>query len=60
MDLPSIKNEKELKQKKDGGQTKYGFVISREIGNLRQRNHGCFDEVWIWIIQRNKRNEAKK
>ena len=50
MDLASIKKEKELKQKKDGGEAKYGFVINKEVGNLRQRNHGCFDKVWIWII----------
>ena len=39
---------------------KYGFGIGKEVGNLRQRNHGCFDEVWIWIIQRNKKNKAEK
>ena len=27
--------------------TKYGFGISKEVGNLRQRNHEWFNKVWI-------------
>ena len=50
MDLDSIKKSDELSQKKMGGQKKYGFGISKDVGNLRQRNHGCFNNVWIWII----------
>ena len=60
MDLDSRKKYKELRQKNDGGQTKYEFSISKEVGYLRQRNHGCFNEVWIWIIQRKKIFKAEK
>ena len=40
MDLDSRKKQKELRQKKDGGQTKYGFSISKEVGYLRQEIMG--------------------
>ena len=38
MDLDYIKKYRELGPKKDGGYTKYGFNISKEMRNLRQRN----------------------
>ena len=36
MDLDSRKKQKELRQKKDGGQTKYGFGISKEVRKFKE------------------------
>ena len=48
-----------MRQKKDGGETKYGFDISKEIKGFEAEKSWGLNEVWIWLVER-KEIEAEK
>ena len=50
MDLVIIKKLKKLRQKKDGGLTKYGFGFNKEIKGFGVEKSWGLNEVWIWLI----------
>ena len=35
------------------------LVLVKKEKNLRKRNHGSFNEIWIWNIQRNDKMRQK-
>ena len=60
MDLASIKKEKKLKQKKDGGQTKYGFGISKDIKGFGVEKSWGLNKFGFDQYKEIKRTEAEK
>ena len=51
---------KEIRQKNDGGLTKYGFGFNKEIKGFGEEKSWGLNEVWIWLVWRNKRNWGRK
>ena len=41
---------KEIRQKNDGGLTKYGFEFNKEIKGFGVEKSWCLNKVWIWIV----------
>ena len=41
---------KEIRQKNDGGLTKYGFDFNKEIKGFGVEKSWRLNKVWIWIV----------
>ena len=48
------REKKDIRQKNDGGLTKYGFEFNKEIKGFGIDKSCHFNKVWIWIVKRNK------